>query len=50
MIVALVAAFVARHPEKATTAKANWQSYRELLERQASTVAEVDFESLKRQF
>lgn len=51
MIVVLVAALAARYPEKAVTAKANLhESYRELLERQAITASEVDFESLRRQF
>jgi DNA-binding MurR/RpiR family transcriptional regulator len=51
MIVVLVAALAARYPEKAVTAKADLhESYRELLERQANTTSEVDFESLRRQF
>lgn len=51
MIVVLVAAFAARYPEKAATVKENLhESYRELLERQANTVSEADFESLQRQF
>jgi len=51
MIVILVEALAARHPEKAATAKASLhESYRKLAERQVSTVSEVDFESLQRQF
>jgi DNA-binding MurR/RpiR family transcriptional regulator len=51
MIFVLVAAFAARYPERAAAAKADLhESYRELLERQAHTASEVDFESLRRQF
>jgi DNA-binding MurR/RpiR family transcriptional regulator len=51
MIVVLIAAFAARYPEKAITARANLhESYRELLERQTDTASEVDLESLQRQF
>jgi DNA-binding MurR/RpiR family transcriptional regulator len=51
MIVVLVAALAARYPEKAATAKANLhESYRELVECQANTASEVDYESLRRQF
>jgi DNA-binding MurR/RpiR family transcriptional regulator len=51
LIVVLAAAFAARYPEKAATARANLhESYRELVERQANAAAEVDFESLRRQF
>jgi DNA-binding MurR/RpiR family transcriptional regulator len=51
MIVILVGALAARYPEKVAAAKANLhQSYRELVERQANTASEVDFESLRRQF
>jgi DNA-binding MurR/RpiR family transcriptional regulator len=51
MIVVLVGALAVRYPGKAAAAKANLhQSYRKLLERQANTASEVDFESLRRQF
>jgi DNA-binding MurR/RpiR family transcriptional regulator len=47
MIAVLVAAFAARHPERAATARAHLQeSYRELLELQVRTASEVDIESL----
>jgi DNA-binding MurR/RpiR family transcriptional regulator len=51
MIVVLAAAFAVRYPERAATARTNLhESYQALMERQADTASEVDFESLRRQF
>jgi hypothetical protein len=51
MIAVLAAGFAARYPEKATAMTAGLkQSFRELLELQASSTAEVDVEELWRQF
>jgi DNA-binding MurR/RpiR family transcriptional regulator len=51
MIVVLVAAFAARHPEKAAAMTTDLQqSYRELLELQARSSSEVNVEELWRQF
>ncbi len=51
MIVVLVAAFAARYPEKAAKMKASMQQgYRELLELQAHSSAEVNVEELWREF
>jgi DNA-binding MurR/RpiR family transcriptional regulator len=51
MIVGLVVAFTARHPEKAAAMTADLrQSYRELLALQARSSSEVDVEELWRQF
>jgi DNA-binding MurR/RpiR family transcriptional regulator len=51
MIVALVAAFTARYPERAAAMRTDLeQSYRELLALQAHSSSEVDVESLWRRF
>jgi hypothetical protein len=47
LIAVLVAAFAARHPERATAARDKLQeSYRELLKLRAFSASEVDVESL----
>lgn len=51
MIVALIAAFTARYPEKTATTRTDLQeSYQQLLQLQAQSSSEVDVEDLWRQF